>query len=328
MDRSKRRAQFLTRCGWDNANSKTLAADASFRRYYRLDSCGERAVLMDAPPSQEDVRPFVAVARHLLNLGLSAPKILGQDIVGGFLLMEDLGDKKLNDLLPMTDNEEPFYERAIDVLCALHERPPPAWLAPYDEKLLLTETDFLIDWYWPTVTGASVTNPTREAYHDAWAEVISKVELGPPVTVLRDYHADNLMWLPNRGGVAAIGLLDFQDALAGSPAYDMVSLLEDARRDVSDNLAEKMIKRYVSARNINSSSFREAYSVLGAQRNSKIVGIFTRLWKRDGKATYLGLIPRVWRLLDQDLNQPILAPVRVWFDRYLPKHLRLQPQRS
>ena len=136
------------------------------------------------------------------------------------------------------------------------------------------------------------------------------------------------MWLPNRGGVAAIGLLDFQDALAGSPAYDMVSLLEDARRDVSDDLAEKMIKRYVSARNINSSSFREAYSILGAQRNSKIVGIFTRLWKRDGKATYLELIPRVWRLLDQDLNQPILAPVRVWFDRYLPKHLRLQPQRS
>ena len=136
------------------------------------------------------------------------------------------------------------------------------------------------------------------------------------------------MWLPNRDGVAAIGLLDFQDALVGSPAYDIVSLLEDARRDVSDDLAEKMIKRYVRRRNIDSFSFRRAYSVLGAQRNSKIVGIFTRLWKRDGKATYLELIPRVWRLLEQDLNQPILAPVLVWFDRHLPKRLRLQPERS
>ena len=328
MDRSKRRAQFLTKCGWNNAISKTLAADASFRRYYRLESCGERVVLMDAPPSQEDVRRFVAVAQHLLNLGLSAPKILGQDAVGGFLLIEDLGDKKFNDLLHTTDDEEPFYERAIDVLCALHEASPPAWLAPYDEKLLLTEADFLIDWYWPAVTGDSVSNPTREAYHNAWAEVISNVDLDPSVTVLRDYHADNLMWLPNRDGVAAIGLLDFQDALVGSPAYDIVSLLEDARRDVSDDLAEKMIKRYVRRRKLDSFSFRRAYSVLGAQRNSKIVGIFTRLWKRDGKATYLELIPRVWRLLEQDLNQPILAPVLVWFDQNLPKRLRIQPEPS
>ena len=328
MNRSKRRSQFLSKCGWNNAKTKVLAADASFRRYYRLELSGKRAVLMDAPPTHEDVRPFVAVAHHLLNLGLSAPNILWRDVTHGFLLMEDLGDDKFNKVLSAAENEEPFYERAIDVLCALHKAAPPAWLAPYDKALLLAEADLLIDWYWPAITGTAVTKSIRAAYNNAWAEVLSRVELGPSVTVLRDYHADNLMWLPNRHGTSAVGLLDFQDAVAGSPAYDMVSLLEDARRDVSTNLAEKMIRHYVSTRKIDASSFRSAYSVLGAQRNSKIIGIFTRLWKRDGKAPYLELIPRTWHTLERNLNQPILAPVRNWFDLYLPKHLRREPQAS
>ena len=280
---------------------------------------------MDAPPAEEDVRPFVAVAHHLSNLGLSSPNIFGRDVVHGFLLMEDLGDDKFNKVLSAAENAEPFYERAIDVLCTLHEVAPPPWLAPYDATLLLAEADLLIDWYWPLVTGSPITKSIRTAYSGARVEALSEIELTPAVTVLRDYHADNLMWLPNRHGAAAVGLLDFQDAVAGSPAYDMVSLLEDARRDVSINLSERMIKRYINARGIDSSSFRRAYSVLGAQR---IIGIFTRLWKRDGKSPYLGLIPRVWLYLERNLDHPVLTPVRDWFDQYLPKHLRREPQAS
>jgi len=328
MDRSTRRSQFLSNCGWTDATSKALAADASFRRYYRLELNGKCAILMDAPPAHEDVRPFVAVADHLSNVGLSAPNIFGQDITHGFLLMEDLGDDKFNKVLSTAENMEPFYERAIDVLCTLHEVTPPSWLAPYDATLLLTEVELLIDWYWPLVTGSAITKTIRAAYIEAWVETLSKIELSPAVTVLRDYHADNLMWLPDRRGTAAVGLLDFQDAVAGSPAYDMVSLLEDARREVPINLSERMIRRYINARNIDPSSYRTAYSVLGAQRNSKIIGIFTRLWKRDGKSLYLELIPRVWRYLEQNLDQPVLAPVRTWFDQYIPKYLRREPQTS
>ena len=328
MDRSKQCSEFLSKYKWNGATSKALAADASFRRYYRLALPGKCAVLMDAPPAHEDVRPFVAVAHHLSNLGLSAPNIFGLDVTHGFLLMEDLGDNKFNKVLSAAENVEPFYERAIDVLCALHEVAPPSWLAPYDVTLLLAEADLFIDWYWPSVTGNAITKSRRAAYREAWIEALSKIELDPVVTVLRDYHADNLMWLPNRHGTAAVGLLDFQDALAGSAAYDIVSLLEDARRDVSINLSEKMIRRYVNASRIDASSFRSAYSVLGAQRNSKIIGIFTRLWKRDGKAPYLALIPRVWRYLERNLEQPVLAPVQDWFDQYLPEYLRREPQAS
>ncbi len=326
MDRSKRRDEFLAEHGWEKANIVPLAADASFRCYYRLELSGQSAVLMDAPPAHEDIGPFIAVAQYLLKLELSAPRILGQDTSSGLLLIEDLGDGKFNSLLETTDNPDLLYQRAVDVLCVLHKAEPPAWLSPYNHELLLAEVDLLIDWYWPTITGTTIDFSTRTAYHNAWIEVFSAVEFGPPVTVLRDYHSDNLMWLPNRNGVAAVGLLDFQDALAGSPAYDLVSLLEDARRDVSDTLVKNMIQRYVSATGTPWSYIGRAYSVLGAQRNSKIIGIFTRLWRRDEKAAYLTLIPRVWRLLENNLTDPLLAPVRLWFDQHLPKYLRQKPQ--
>ena len=326
MGRSKHRDEFLAEHGWKEANIVTLAADASFRCYYRLELSGQSAVLMDAPPAHEDIRPFVAVAQYLLKLKLSAPRILGQDTNSGFLLIEDLGDEKFNTLLKTADKPNILYKRAIDVLCVLHKAEPPSWLSPYSHELLLAEVDLLVDWYWPTVTGTTIDSSTRTTYRNAWIEVFSAVKFGPPVTVLRDYHSDNLMWLPNRNGVAAVGLLDFQDALTGSPAYDLVSLLEDARRDVSGTLVENMIQRYVSATGTPWSSIERAYSVLGAQRNSKIIGIFSRLWRRDKKAAYLTLIPRVWRLLENNLTDPLLAPVRLWFDQHLPKYLRRKPQ--
>ena len=176
-----------------------------------------------------------------------------------------------------------------------------------------------------TPTKALVAS-ARAAYHDAWRAVLPLAALGPPVTVLRDYHADNLMWLPKRSGHARVGLLDFQDALAGSPAYDLVSLLEDARREVSAALAGRMLARYLAAApGLDAQAFRAATAVLGGQRNAKIIGIFTRLARRDAKPAYLAMIPHVWRLLEGDLAHPALAGVRAWMDENVPRALRRAP---
>ena len=327
MYRSKKhRLEFLKRHGWGKAKISTLAADASFRHYYRLESEGRTVVLMDASIDSDSVGPFVEMAQYLRDLGFSAPEVITDDTEEGFVLMEDLGDQKFNTLVTKSTNEEPFYERAIDVLCALHEKPTPSWLPPYDEDILLAEANLLIDWYWPALNDNCAPESARQSYQDAWAEVFSQIDFSPHVTVLRDYHSDNLMWLTNRHGISAVGLLDFQDALIGPPAYDVVSLLEDARRDVSRVLVEKMVHRYINRSNATSESFRETYNALGAQRSCKIVGIFTRLWKRDGKDSYLDLIPRVWRLLGQNLTEPRLQPVRNWFDHHIPVDLRVKPK--
>jgi aminoglycoside/choline kinase family phosphotransferase len=325
-DRASLTRGFLAAHGWADAKRSRLAGDASFRRYERLSRADCRMVLMDAPPPQEDVRPFTAVARHLVALGYSAPKIEAEDTAAGFLLLEDLGDSTYSRTLNAGADAAMLYAAAIDLLADLRRHSAPAGLATYDETVYLAEADLLIDWFLPAVTGRETEAPVRATYHAAWRAVLSKASLGAPVLVLRDYHADNLMWLPERTGPARVGLLDFQDALAGSPAYDLVSLLEDVRRDVAQELVEAMIGRYLkSAPEIDAARFRDAYAVLGGQRNAKIVGIFTRLWLRDGKAGYLDLIPRAWRLLEHDLAQPALAPVRAWFDEHVPPALRRAP---
>ncbi len=317
---------FLESQGWDDAERARLAGDASFRRYERLAKPNKKMVLMDAPPPQEDVRPFTAIARHLCGLGYSAPTIQAEDAAGGLLLLEDLGDSTYTRVLNAGMDPVTLYGAAIDLLADLRHHAAPAGLLPYDETVYLTEADLLIDWFLPAITGEETAEPVRHAYHAAWRAVLDKANVGPPVLVLRDYHADNLMWLPNRTKHARVGLLDFQDALAGSPAYDVVSLLEDVRRDVAPELAEAMIARYLSAApDLDPGQFRDAYAVLGGQRNAKIVGIFTRLWRRDSKAGYLDLIPRTWRLLEHDLAQPVLAPVRAWFDEFVPPPLRRAP---
>ena len=318
-------ASFLEANGWGAAQRAPLAGDASFRRYERLHRDGEAAVLMDAPPP-EDVTPFVDVARHLREVGYSAPSVMAVDGGPGLALLEDLGDDTYSRVLDSGANPAPLYAAAVDLLADLHRHSPPTWLAPYDEAAYLTETDLLLDWFMPAMDAAP-DEAAREAFHDAWRAVLPRAALGAPVTVLRDYHADNLMWLPARRGHARVGLLDFQDALAGSPAYDLVSLLEDARRDVSGDLAEAMIRRYLAAAPaLDADAFRAAYAILGGQRNTKIIGIFTRLWQRDGKPAYLAMMPHVWRLLEGDLGHPALSDVRAWFDRHLPGPLRRAPQ--
>lgn len=324
--------EFLARAGWGEVPRRILAADASFRRYDRLASVDRVAVLMDAPPPQEDVRPFLTVARLLQRMGLSAPAILAEDVTAGLLLLEDFGDRTYTRLLAAGADERALYQLAVDVLIALHRSYTPdiaALLPAYDEARLLAETALLTDWYLPAVTGAPTATALRDSYLAAWRAVLPHAMALPPTLVLRDYHVDNLMLLQGRDGIAACGLLDFQDAVIGSPAYDLVSLVEDARRDVPSDLAAEMIERYLAAfRDLDRARFMASAAVLAAQRNAKIIGIFTRLRVRDGKPHYLKHIPRVWRLLERDLAHPALAPVKEWLDRCVPPPLRRIPDRE
>jgi aminoglycoside/choline kinase family phosphotransferase len=329
-DRAALIGEFLAAAGWGTAERRTLAGDASFRRYDRLARGGESVVLMDAPPPHEDVRPFLAVAGILRGLGLSAPRIMAQDIADGLLLLEDLGDGTYTRLLAAGADETALYALAVDALIDMQRRfdPAAASLPPYDEARLLAEAALLIDWYVPAMTGEAAPESLKDSYLAAWRAVLPHAAGAATTLVLRDYHVDNLLHLPQRPGVAACGLLDFQDAVLGPASYDLVSLLEDARRDVPSTLAEQMIERYLAAfPGIDRAAFLASYAVLGAQRNCKIVGIFTRLWRRDGKPQYLPHIVRVWRLIERDLTHPALAPIADWLAHYVPSELRGIPPR-
>jgi N-acetylmuramate 1-kinase len=320
---------FLAASDWGGAERSALAGDASFRRYDRLRLNGSSAVLMDAPPPQEDVRPFVAVARLLSRLGLSAPAILAEEIEHGLLLIEDFGDGTYARLLAAGADEESLYALAVDVLIALHWRFDPALgagLPRYDEARLVDEAVRFVDWYLPAI-GETPAPALRQSYRAAWQAALPRALAAPPTLVLRDYHVDNLMRLPGRDGIAACGLLDFQDAMLGPGAYDLVSLLEDERRAVPAALQRRMIARYLDAfPGLDRERFAESYAILGAQRHAKNIGQFARLLLRDGKPQYLKHIPHMWKLLEADLAHPALAPVRAWFDAQVPPDRRRQPE--
>ncbi|HEX6958908.1 MAG TPA: phosphotransferase [Ferrovibrio sp.] len=324
-DRRALSQTFLDRAGWGDAARSKLAGDASFRKYERLQRKAERAVLMDAPPPHEDVRPFLRIARELQRHGYSAPRILAEDVEHGFLLLEDLGDDLYARLIASGTDEKPLYAAAIDFLLDLHRHPAPPDLASYSGTTLVTESELFIDWFLPAATGRAPDEALRAEYRALWSSLAPQIAADKAVLVLRDFHAENLIWLPQRQGAAKVGLLDFQDAVAGHPAYDLVSLLEDARRDVSPALAEAMLQRYIAGSGFEAETFRRAYGILGAQRNTRIIGVFTRLWKRDAKPQYLAFMPRMWRLLEHDLSHPALAELRQWFDRVAPAELRQKP---
>lgn len=303
---------FLAENGWDGAQILPLAGDASFRRYFRVVRGDESAVLMDAPPEHEDIGPFLKVAHHLLDRGFAPPRPLALDREQGLLLLEDFGDDRVGPLLAREPGRErAIYEAAVDILVGLGRDPAPGDIPPYDDAAMAREVGLFPEWYAPALGFEVDADGFHAAWREVWGEVLADVE-ARPVMVLRDYHADNLMVLPGRD---TLGLLDFQDALAGHPAYDLVSLLQDARRDVAPSLEEAMLGRYCEAAGIaDPARFRAHYEILGAQRNTKILGIFTRLWKRDGKPHYLPLQPRVWGYLERNLAHPALGPVRRWFD--------------
>jgi len=312
-------AEFVQSAGWGGAVVEPLAGDASFRRYFRLrQGDGATAMLMHAPPPQEDPAPFLAVGLWLSDAGLRAPAILAQQAEQGWVLLEDFGDCRMRDHLDANPQDETtVYEGALDALVALTRLPAGPW-APYDEAVYLREAALLTEWYAPAA-GLAVD---AESYLAAWREALAPMiaRQGAGVTVLRDYHAENIMLLS--GGLKDQGLLDFQDALVGHPAYDLVSLLQDARRDVSAELEAAMLDYYLAATGFDREAFLADYALLGAQRNAKIVGIFVRLARRDGKARYLDLIPRVWAQMERDLLHPALEPVARWFETNIPAAIR------
>ena len=310
-------SDFLARHGWHGAQILPLAGDASFRRYFRIHAGERRAVLMDAPPPHEDPRPFVAIASWLQEIGLAAPRVLAADLEHGLLLLDDLGDARMRETLDAEPEiERELYETAVDVLVHLHRQPPMSGLPPHGLNEWLTELRLFPDWYVPAV---GLDPVDVEGWDEAWRQVLEPVANDglAPVTVLRDYHAENVMLLDGRGGIERFGLLDFQDALAGHPAYDLVSVLEDARRDVPPELERDMIDRYKAKAGANG-RFEPAYWALAAQRNTRILGVFCRLWKRDGKDRYKAFQPRMWGLLERDLSQDGMEPVRDWFDANIP----------
>lgn len=275
---------------------------------------------MDAAPERgEDVRPFVAIATHLRQLGFSAPGILADDTTNGFLLLEDLGDDLyVRRIAEAPGVEEDLYAAAIDFLNALHHHAPPAGVATYGPPLTTQTAALVLDWYLPAASGNPANTPLRNAFSGEIETLFKTHITGPTVLALRDFHAENLIWLPLRDGNARVGLLDFQDAMAGHPAYDLVSLLEDARRDVPAALQERMIQRYLRASHLPEDAFLAAFALLGAQRNLRILGVFARLCIRDGKPQYTRLMPRVWRYLQHDLSHPALRNLRQIVNTALP----------
>jgi len=260
---------------------------------------------------------------------LGSPAILNQDAENGLLLIEDLGDDTYTRLLAQGEAEEPLYALAVDVLIELTRRFKPKeapGLPVYDDERLLNEAALLVDWYWPAVTGKKTDPKWRAEYLGLWRDLFPAARSVPATLVLRDYHVDNLMRVPNRAGLLACGLLDFQDAVLGPLSYDLVSLLEDARRDIAPGLAQRMKRRYLDAfPAIDRAAFDTSAAVLGAQRHAKVIGIFTRLNVRDRKPQYLSHIPRVWRLLERSLAHPALAPIARWLDAHIPASSRRIP---
>jgi aminoglycoside/choline kinase family phosphotransferase len=284
------------------------------RRYERVVAGKRRLVLMDAPPEALDCRPFLEIGAWLRDQGLSAPGVLAADPALGLVLLEDLGDDLFRPLLAAgVADEALLYRTAVDLLIALQRTAPPPALPRYDDAWLLREANLLVEWYAPSL-GADAGRD----YEAIWRDLLPAARIGADAFVYVDYHADNLLWLPERAGLARIGLLDFQDARLGPPAYDLVSLLADARRDVDAALAGAMVERYLTARpEFGPAAFAAACAVLGAQRNAKILGLFSRLAERDGKRQYLGLQPRVRGHLAVALRHPVLAPLRTWCRRHL-----------
>jgi len=353
-EREEQRRAFVDASGWRAARIVPRPGDASTRSYARVHLNGRTAMLMDQPQSAEspaapahatpeerqalgynavarlagaDCARFVAVAEYLRSLGLSAPEIYAADCGRGLVLIEDLGDDLYADVLTAGGDERALYEAAAEVLARIHTKSAPEAmngkaLHAYDETALLAEIDLMTQWYLPLALRREARPGEIDEHRALWREAIAEARDATPVFVHRDYHAQNLIWLPKRKGVARVGLIDFQDAVAGARSYDMVSLIEDARRDVAPEIADATTRHYLAATDLDEEAYRAQMAVMAAQRNAKIAGIFARLHKRDGKPRYLSYLPRVWGYLNRDLEHPALAPLKSWYDRTIPREVR------
>lgn len=315
---------FLAAAGFGGADRRPLPGDASFRRYVRLEGGPRPAILMDAPPP-EDIRPFTRIARHILSAGLSAPEIIAEDAAEGFLLLEDFGHATHAALLDAGADAAPLYAEAAATLAALHEAPPPPGLPAWEGAAMARATAAtFLDWWWPAAFGAPASDAIRAGLDAALRAMLAPLE-GAGCFVHRDYFPANLMRL-DRAGARRTGLLDFQDAGLGHPAYDLVSLVEDARRDVAPDAREAAIAAYLAARpGLDARDFAAAMAACAAQRHLRVAALWTRLALRDGKRGYLVHGPRCWRLLDRALGHPATAPLKTFLDRHVPPGLRRNP---
>ena len=357
-EREAERRAFIAASGWGEAEVESFPGDASTRRYFRLTHGDEVAVLMDAlrgaeaPAEPEgasaadraalgynalarlagpEPAAFAGLSNELVIRGFSAPKILAADLEAGLLLLEDFGQGVYANVIEANPSmEAPLYEAAVECLAEIYRSSFPAKMSfkdarwrvrDYDETALLTETHLFLDWY-AKDKGAGISVGARAEWNTIWRGLFEVLDAHAPGLALRDFHAENLFWLPERDSVSKVGLIDFQDGLFVHPAYDLVSFLEDARRDVSPELIDPLISQFCEqAKLSDEAGFRRAYAVLGAQRNAKILGIFVRLAERDGKPSYRDLIPRVHAHFVKNLSGEIFADLRQWFERHLPGEL-------
>ncbi len=322
VKRNKLIKRFLEKNNWRDAEISLLASDASFRTYFRVVSKDKSAVLMDANPKEENLKKFSFISQRLSLLGFSSPRIIASDFKRGLLLLEDFGDTTYTEALRHGLSEDKLYALATDVLVHLHKKTQGKkihGISSYNLAALEDEHRLLVDWYYPAITKKVISTAAKKQYLGTWRGLLTKNTLLPNALVLRDYHVDNLMHLPGRRGMRSCGLLDFQDAVFGPQVYDLVSLLRDSRRNIRSDLIERMKKRYLrSFVNIDKEQFEKSFCLLSAQRNCKVLGIFVRLYFRDGKSNYIKHLPRVWRLLQQNLNHEFLYPLKIWFEEYLP----------
>jgi aminoglycoside/choline kinase family phosphotransferase len=347
LDRSEALARLLRETGFENAVRTPLAGDASTRRYERLRDGDRRAMLMDAPPSAESkpcppgatpaerrtmgwnatarlaasrVEAFVAVANYLESIGLAPPKIYGADCEAGYAILEDLGDDLYANVIPQGTDEIALYEEAARVLAHVHQAPPPparlegagkaSWpLLDYDALALEVNADLFVDWL-PRAADVRIDDAARARWEKVRDGLIVKALGFPRAFTIRDYHAENLLWLPKRDGLQRVGLLDFQDAVRGWRGWDFSMLLHDARRDVSPAAHDAAVRAYLEASGASEAEFQRELAVLGAINTMRILGIFARLTSRDNKPRYLAFMPRMWAHLGRTLEHPSLADAR------------------
>jgi hypothetical protein len=359
LDRLVEMRAFVAASGLAAAMPAFLQGDASRRAYARLHCPGQPTlVLMDSPKQPEgppvrdgrsysqiahlaeEVRPFVAVGNALRRAGLSAPEVVAQDLDRGFLILEDLGDLTYGEALAQGRSQAEFYRAATDVLIEMRRLPPGRdlplpdgtvyTLPRFDRAALEIEIDLLLDWYWPEVKGSPVPGPVRAEFYQLWSPVLDRLLAEPPGWFLRDYHSPNLMWLSERAGLARVGVIDYQDALAESFAYDLLCLLQDNRLDVPAALENELLDHYcgqVSRRepDFDETHFRSIYAAFGAERHTRVVGLWIRLLRRDQKPGYLRHMARAWDYLARNLAHPDLSTLRQWYDTHLPPELRNRP---
>ena len=354
-ERDKQIVEFLERIGWGDAFRAPLGEDASTRRYERLRRGDDKAILMDAPPAAESkpcgpdasekdrvlagwngrtrlaacrVDAFVGIDEHLKSLGLSAPDIYAYDVETGLCLLEDLGDAIFARELEKGASEEELYTAAIDALAHVHNTATPTivsagefiWpILEYDRLALTTGADLFPKWYPKYAEGVNFSGKLARAFDDTIAEMSEHLASLPKILMLRDYHAENLLWLPERDGLAKVGILDFQDAVQGPAAWDLVMFLQDARRDVSPEIVDLIYKRYLDLTGHDDESFSRDYAMSGAINALRIIGVFARLIWRDGKPRYEAFLPREWGHLRTSLAHPALADLTAILEEAAPQ---------